>query len=89
MLLQLEEYVKTSKEGKRILKQARDAIYQEMKRELKKQGKKANRDTSKVALAKAKAQLFKERHIQVAGEAQDEFRSRNPPIRIPRKFKYV
>jgi len=83
----MEEYVKTSKEGKRLLKQARDAVYQEMKRELKKRGEKANRDTSKVALARAKAQLFKERHNQVAMEAQEEFRGRNPPIKIPRRFR--
>ena len=37
-------------------------------------------------MAKAKAQLFKERHNKVAMEAQAEYRQRNPPIKIPKKL---
>ena len=49
-------------------------------------GKSTNRDTARIAMAKAKAQLFKERHNKVAMEAQAEYRQRNPPIKIPKKL---
>ena len=49
-------------------------------------GKSTNRDTSRIALAKAKAQLFKERHNKVAMEAQEEYRGRNPPIKVPKQL---
>ena len=35
---ELEEFVKTQKEGKRLLKATKDAVFAEMKRELKKKG---------------------------------------------------
>ena len=71
-----------------MISQAHDAVYRKMKDELRKQGKKANRDTKKIALAKAKAQMFKERHNEVSAEAQIEYRGRNPVIKIPRFKKH-
>ena len=49
-------------------------------------GKSTNRDTSRVAAAKAKAQLFKERHNKVAVAAQTEYRSRNPVVKCPKRM---
>lgn len=84
---EFEGFIKTSKEGRRILSQAHDAVFRQMKEEARKAGKKTSRDTKKVALAKAKAQLFKERHNMVAEKTQVEYRRRNPVIKIPKLKK--